>query len=364
MMLGMMDAMGVIDRIPTNAVYGGYPSSQWSSQTNQYSRALAKRGIYPGSSLLYKNPYMNNMYGSNPFNRSPWLQSPWSQSGQYGSPYTSPLWGSPDWGVIPARKYSAYGYPYYGQSRWSSFDLEGWVDEPWETSEWNPDAERSNKSVQAHASQQTRAPQQTQTPQQNVPLVQNFNFGVPENDQFNRGQNDRPGKSVKSRSPLSKLAQPRQPVRQSGRPPVVQQRSPSPLRKKTMQQPRGQQPRDKQPREQQSRRSQPRQKPCITEFCGLKKPNLNGLWVAQNGEMLGVNNQKFLWSDGTERYITGQIKIQNEYLLARVEGKEQLMRFKYKLAGDHLITMQPDGVIREFIRMSPEQYYSNVYGGY
>jgi len=91
---------------------------------------------------------------------------------------------------------------------------------------------------------------------------------------------------------------------------------------------------------------------------------LKGLWVAQNGELLGINNQKFLWSDGTERYITGQIKIQNEYLLARVEGKEQLMRFKYKLAGDHLLTMQPDGVIREFIRMSPEQFYGNYYDGY
>jgi hypothetical protein len=118
-----------------------------------------------------------------------------------------------------------------------------------------------------------------------------------------------------------------------------------------------------QPKAQQPRRNI-RQKPCVTEFCGLKKPNLNGLWVAQNGELLGVNNQKFLWSDGTERYLTGEIKVQNEYLLARVEGREQLMRFKYKLAGDHLLTMQPDGVTREFIRMSPEQYYDLNYGGY
>ena len=129
------------------------------------------------------------------------------------------------------------------------------------------------------------------------------------------------------------------------------------------QQPRAQQSRTQQPRTQQPRR-EIRQKPCITEFCGLKKPNLKGLWVAQNGELLGINNQKFLWSDGTERYLTGEIKIQNEYLLARVEGREQLMRFKYKLAGDHLLTMQPDGVIREFIRMSPEQYYNQSYGGY
>ena len=62
---------------------------------------------------------------------------------------------------------------------------------------------------------------------------------------------------------------------------------------------------------------------------------------------------------------TGEIKLQNEYLLARVEGSEQLMRFKYKLAGDHLLTMQPDGKIREFIRTPGNfsgQYPAQGYG--
>ncbi|MCK4834183.1 MAG: hypothetical protein KAT12_05375, partial [Gammaproteobacteria bacterium] len=94
-----------------------------------------------------------------------------------------------------------------------------------------------------------------------------------------------------------------------------------------------------------------------------KKPNMNGLWVAQNGEMLGVNNHRFLWSDSTKRYLTGQIKIQNEYLLMQVDDKDQLMRFKYKLARDHLLTMQPSGEIREFVRMSPGQYYGNYSRG-
>ena len=356
MMLGMMDAMGVIDRVPANGAYGGYgyPSSPWSNYSNPTMRALAMRGIYPSSSSFYKNPYSG--YANNPFMRSPWGQSPWSQSGQYGSPYASPLWGSPDWGVLPTESYLPYGYSMYRKPYWSSSDLDGWADEPWETSDWNAEAERSNKSVQIQALPQARALQQTQAPQPNAPLVQNFNFGAPENGPPDRGRNNGPGRSVNNRSPLSKLAPPRLPpqqlARQSSRPPAAQQRSQSPLRKKVMPQPGTQQPRKK-----------IRQKPCVTEFCGLKKPNLNGLWVAQNGEMLGVNNQKFLWSDGTERYLTGLIKIQNEYLLARVEGKEQLMRFKYKLAGDHLLTMQPDGVIREFVRMSPGQYYGN-YGAY
>ena len=367
MMLGMMDAMGVIDRVPANGAYGGYggyPSSPWSNSSNPYMRALAMRGIYPGSSSsLYNNPYRKNLYRddvytSNPFTRSPWLQSPWSQyGGGYGAgaPHSSPLWGSPDWGVLPSQSYSTYDYPGYPQSYWSSSDLDGWVNEPWETSPWNPDAKITDKSTQ------------TQAPQLNVPLVQNFNFGAPENEQpddkHSSSLNNLPHGSVKNRSPLSKMAPPRQSGQQSSGPPVAQQRRPSPLHKKIMPQPGMQQSRTQHPGTQQPRR-EIRQKPCVTEFCGLKKPNLNGLWVAQNGEMLGVNEQKFLWSDGVERYLSGQIKIQNEYLLARVEGREQLMRFKYKLAGDHLLTMQPDGVIREFIRMSPEQYYNQSYGGY
>lgn len=381
MMLGMMDAMGVIDRVPANGGYGGYggyPSSPWSNSSNPYMRALAKRGIYPGSSSSFynnsyrnnpyrKNLYRDNVYSGNPFTRSPWLQSPWSQyGGGYGTPHSGPLWGSPDWGVLPSHSYSTYDYPGYPQSYWSSSNLDGWVNEPWEKSQWNPGAETTNKSIQ------TQAPQQPQARQLNVPLVQNFNFGAPENEPSDGKQskalNNPPGSSVKNRSPLSKLAPPRQPGQQSSRPPVAQQRKPSPLHKKIMPQPGSQQPRAQQSRTQQPRTQQPRreirQKPCITEFCGLKKPNLKGLWVAQNGELLGINNQKFLWSDGTERYLTGEIKVQNEYLLARAEGREQLMRFKYKLAGDHLLTMQPDGVIREFIRMSPEQYYNQSYGGY
>ena len=375
MMLGMMDAMGVLDRVPTNSAYGGYPSSPWSNSTNPYMRALARRGIYPGSSSsLYKNPYMNNLYGNNaysgygqnPFIRSPWGQSPWTQSGQYGSPYASPPWGSPDWGVLPTQSYSAYGYPNYGQSYWSSSDLDGWVNEPWETSDWNSNAERSNTSTQ------TQAPQQIQAPQPNVPLVQNFNLVVPENvqpdRQRNEGLNTRQGNalSYQSSSPLSKLAPPGPPAQGMNMRPATPQRSQSPLYKRTMQQPGSQRPGSQQNRKQPPR-GEIRQRPCVTEFCGLKKPSLNGLWVTQNGEILGVNKQKFLWSDGTERYLTGEIKIQNEYLVARVEGREQLLHFKYKLAGDHLLTMQPDGMTREFIRMSPEQYYQhygNNYGGY
>ncbi|VAW51493.1 hypothetical protein MNBD_GAMMA05-2089 [hydrothermal vent metagenome] len=295
MMLNMMVAMGILDRLPSNGAYGGYSStSPWSRMSNPYSRAMAMQGL-----------------SSNPI--------------------ASSAWGNPDWGVLPVESYtrnysSNYDQPNYS-SAWSSTDMDGWVNEPWDSSVWNAEPTK-------HA--------QNTPVQQAVPLVQNFNYNVPANNSNRVSQTpprqNRP--SRQQRSPLAKLAHPAAPVnrdnRQQNVPQPSQQKKPSPLRK------------------------QLKQKPCVTEFCGLKKPTLNGLWVAQNGEMLGVKNHRYLWSDSNSRYLTGQLKIQNEYLLANIDGYDnKLMRFKYKLARNHLLTMQPDGKTREFVRMSPDQYYGS-----
>ncbi len=310
MMLNMMVAMGILDRLPAN---GGYGRSGFS---NSYARP-------------------------------PWQQTPWSSSGlnNVGSNTASPIWGSPSWGVLPSDSYAlnnnAMYDPYSTSSAWSSSDLDGWVNETWETSQWNP-----------------KAPAPTFSAQPNASLPQNFNYNVPESGAGNmpppRQQVDR---QSNRRSPLSRLMPPsgsmknsaqrlvRVPTTQQSlvaRAPVEQQRRSSPLHKKV--------------------RPTVRQKSCVTDSCGLQKPNLNGLWVAQNGEMLGVKNQRYLWNDGNTRYLTGQLLIQNEYLLANVEGSKKTMRFKYKLAGNHLLTLRPDGTIREFVRTSGSQYGNPYYG--
>lgn len=399
MMLSMMDTMGMLDGYSSNPMYGNY-GSPWSSNSNPYMRAMALRGIYPGtSSSQYNNAYSSNLYGNNPFLRSPWLQSPWLGAGQHGSPYASPLWGSPDWGVLPAQKYIPYGDPYYGHSYSSDDVLEGWVDEPWGTSEWNADAETHGESIRGQAAQpvQRQAEAWQQPVQTTVPLVQNFNIVTPDDAQRQSGQSkpgqpkrgndlgrdsgygdgqgnsqgNRPDSRVSDRSPLLKLLPSAPPAQQSARqhgsqsnrPSTAPQRKPSPLSKKTMRSPSAQQQWGQQQGAQQPR-NKPREKACITEFCGLMKPNMNGLWVTQDGEMLGIKGEKFLWADSSERYLAGYLKVENEYLVASVEGSERLMRFKYKLAGDHLLTMQPDGVIREFIRTSPGELTGGYFSGY
>jgi len=325
MMLSMMSVMGMIDKVPANSAYGGYGASGLS---NPYARALAMRGMSPG--------LLNSGFGNNPFMRSPWLQTPWSSSASNDSNLNSasPIWGTPSWGVLPLDNYPSNYYsmynPYQSSSPWSAADLDGWVNETWETSLWNPQAE---SPVQA------RSPQWVQP---SVPLVQNF-YNVPAKPAHNAQQQSR--QRTSRQSPLSKLAPPsrppaRQQVRPPARAPVTQQRKQSPLYKKNG--------------------LNIREKPCVSEFCGLKKPNLNGLWMAENGEMLGVKNKRYLWADSNERYLTGQLLIQNEYLLASVDGHEKTMRFKYKFAGNHLLTMTPDGTIREFVR-APVRSNANQY---
>jgi hypothetical protein len=294
MMLSMMVAMGIIDKVPAYGAYGysGYPGMLSPGYNNLYLRslysrnpylwALAQRGVYPDAS-------------SNPFHRAPWLSSPWTGS----TPNTaSPLWGSPDWGVLPPGRYGKYKYP------WTAADVDGWASEPWEVSSWNPEAETSEKSDTA-----------------TIPLVQNFNYNVTDKEARDK------------HSPLRKLV-----------PPERKQRTETKS--------------DKSSRS----REKYKEKPCVTDYCGLKKPDLDGLWVAQNGEMLGINDKRYLWSDGYSNYLSGQIKIQNEYLLTSVDDYETLMRFKYKLSGDHLLTLRPDGTVSEFIRL-PVNYYRNNYSG-
>jgi len=150
MMLNMMVAMGILDRLPSSGRYGGYPSSSWGGLSNPYARALAMRGLSPGSVFA-------GQYGNNPFMRSPWLQSPWSSPAVSGAD-----WGSPDWGVLPVESYarSPYGSGAYdslpGDAYWSRDELDGWVNEPWETSAWNPKAEKSTEDKSSQHRRQCR----------------------------------------------------------------------------------------------------------------------------------------------------------------------------------------------------------------
>jgi len=326
MMLSMMVAMGLIDRFPGNASYGNFAQSDLS---NPYMRALTIQGLPPGAN--------HSALAHNPFAGSPWMQTPWSSPAQGNTNVNSasPVWGTPSWGVLPVDRNAVNNHARYGSSTWSESDLAGWVNEDWETSRWNPDAALKEDLPASTTPSGMMQPEAPVAPSVEEKL----------NQQPNRHQQARvratPGQQMtkpatKSASPLSKLLQ--APAREQAATMASQQKNISPSHNKA--------------------RQSRQQQPCVTEFCGLKAPNLNGLWVAENGEMMGVKNKRYLWSDGKARHLTGQLLIQNEYLLASVDGHERIMRFKYKLAGNHLLTMKPDGTIREFVRIPTKQNFA------
>ncbi len=254
MMLNMMVAMGILDRVPVSGIYNRY--GQYGVSNNRYA-GLWNRG--------------NSNWGNTNGN--------------------STNWGQPRWGVLPEESYSQNNYSWYGPQGTSPVmksDLDGWVNEPWEMSVWNN--KKQNKKNGSERSSN--------------------DFAAKEDD-GNRLQSTKQATDKRS----IKLKQP--------------------IRLK--------------------------QKACVTDFCGLQAPSLNGLWVSQEGEMLGVKNNSFLWSDGQSRHLTGNIKLKNNYLLVSADDSQQRMYFKYKLDGNHLLMMQPDGRVRDFRRVSNGQSGSSGY---
>ena len=224
MMLSMMAAMGLIDRFPANG-YGGFGRPDMS---NPYMRALTIQGLPPGSS--------HSGFANNPFVRAPWLQTPWSLPASDGANVNSasPIWGTPSWGVLPTDRYSPNNYdPYRSSSVWSESNLDSWVNEPWETSLWNPDA-GAKAEVPVQDTQQPKAAQPID------PSAQNFSYNMPadlkRNKQQTRNQQapsqQTPSRQTSRSSPLSKLMQTdRSPQPLSERQVRQAEREPAPERK-------------------------------------------------------------------------------------------------------------------------------------
>ena len=288
MMLDMMVAMGILDRVPVNGIYGG----RYGSPNSRFGAPWS--GIGPNNRNLWGNRGWNNIGRNN----AGWNNNAWRNFGgqnlglqNLNQNYTN--WGQPRWGVLPEESYSLNNYPLSGSQMrppvWSSSDLSGWVNEPWEMSVWN--SEKQTKTTAKPIPEQTPA-----TKHEDGQDVSNP-------DAANTSTNINTAVELK-------------------------------------------------------------QKACVTDFCGLQVPSLNGLWVSQEGEMLGIKNTNFLWSDGRSRHLSGTIKANKNYLLISADGYQQLMYFKYKLDGNYLLTMQPDGKTREFKRTFYELSDSDGYSTY
>ncbi len=78
---------------------------------------------------------------------------------------------------------------------------------------------------------------------------------------------------------------------------------------------------------------------------------LNGLWIGDNGAMLGIRGNRFLWTDDNNQYAKGHLVKSPTMMKARIEGSATVVRYHYQLHGNELVIMSSDGKMHTFNRM-------------
>ena len=86
---------------------------------------------------------------------------------------------------------------------------------------------------------------------------------------------------------------------------------------------------------------------------GNTRPNrkLNGLWIGDNGEMLGIRGNRFLWYDDDNQYAKGQLFKSPTMIKARIDGAITDVHYHYRLQGNELVMISRNGKMRTFNRM-------------
>jgi len=308
MMLDMMTAMGMLDKIPPQFMANGYGGYNGLNYYNNLSlrNALLNRGGWnslalsspglnlPNLNLLGLNASGLNPYGINPYGLNPYSMSPYSMSPYGMSPY----------GMNGLSLYNSRGVNPLWASPWLASSRPG--------SPWN-----------------------------NIWL-----------DSFPQ----RPRYTPFAQSPMYPYAYP-----YSGRRPVRPVSTPLARRYHNRSDPA----RYAQPVNtgNAGRWRGSDNFPCVTEFCGLLPPQreradtnpalaLDGLWETNSGEKLGIKNNHFLWSDGGSRYLTGTIRVLRSRLIANVDGNaNRVMQYRYRIENNRLFTRGPNGLVRIFTRV-------------
>lgn len=83
---------------------------------------------------------------------------------------------------------------------------------------------------------------------------------------------------------------------------------------------------------------------------------LNGLWIGNEGEMLGIRGDRFLWYDDRNQYAIGRLSKSPTMMKARVDGTNDVISYHYRLSGDELVIMSRDSRMRVFNRMPLKSY--------
>lgn len=77
---------------------------------------------------------------------------------------------------------------------------------------------------------------------------------------------------------------------------------------------------------------------------------LDGLWIGDRGEMLGIRGDNFLWYDGEDGYANGTLRSTPTMLMVTRAGTRRELSMHYRLAGNELRTVGRSGKTRTFQR--------------
>lgn len=90
---------------------------------------------------------------------------------------------------------------------------------------------------------------------------------------------------------------------------------------------------------------------CVGGSCLSQRVNsLNGLWIGTDGEMLGVKNDQYLWTDGRDQHMSGLMNVSKDHVVANVDGSNRQISYDYRVQGNELLTKDAGGVIRHYRR--------------
>lgn len=96
---------------------------------------------------------------------------------------------------------------------------------------------------------------------------------------------------------------------------------------------------------------------CRSILCGNNVRVLNGLWVANNGEMLGVKDHKFLWNDGSQNYLTGNLQVNKNTMVTYIDGMNQSIPYQYSLKRNQLRLKDRNNIVKVFRRVNPDRIF-------
>ena len=344
MSLNMMVAMGVLEPIPSRLVHDGNPYSRYAgARYDRYSRSpyLGRASTrYLGRSRFYDDYWDEPIRPYRRYARSryDYLSDPWdSYRGDYWDIPWASRWGDPwysSWDSPGADRWGGSRYPGLGISRyggwgspWDSYGYSPWSsawNNPWYTGGLNPWStllmtnpygyQGSWPSIQGNSV---------------LPVVPDSLLG----DEY------------LNINPYRNEELPQERPQRSG---ITGQKTAWSVR---------------QPGGGYKRITAPGGKHRNRDY-----QHLNGLWIDDNGEMLGIRGERFLWND-KNRYAKGQLIKSPTTMEARIKETRTIVRFQYRIHGEQMVIMSRDGKMRTFHRMpliesqlasaQPQASYSN-----